>query len=190
MAAEGSAFAGTSSVGLYWQSRSVGFEVRDGRRGRLLGHVQAVRQDRDGSAKSLVVRRPRRRGPLRLECSCVDIVEPWQQVLVVTPPGRRRARSLGDGSLKVAAGAGRVAAATAPRAALALGIAAWVYAALVVSLGRIVLRGAAVVWRAAVRVGRTVGRTAERAQPGTRLAEYGHRLRHHLAKTTPAGRLG
>ena len=151
-------FAGSGSVGRYWQTRCRGFEVRS-THGRRLGRVEALELDRRTRATVVLVVRRRLR-LVRMRPECVQAVDPWRRSLVVSLPQRRRigvpaARRMGRGAgataVRTAALSrtglrvvvprlGRALAWAMPRALLATGILVWIYALVVYTLVRVVVR--------------------------------------------------
>jgi hypothetical protein len=76
-------FAGTGSIGRYWQARSVGFEVRSVG-GERLGIVTRVGLNPESQrVHALYVRAPHRADPVVVDAASVAFVDPWQELLIV-----------------------------------------------------------------------------------------------------------
>jgi hypothetical protein len=196
-------FAATGAVGRYWLAHCDRFEVLS-RDGALTGVVAEVELDPAGRASVLVVRRRRGR-PLRISPAAVELVDPWQESVVVTIPPRTprtarvRAVSLAASTTASRAGQGLVSATrrAAPpsgrfavwlgiRTAYALAFAAWVYGAALFVVSRaatrvllVVARHVArlVVWIAPrlARAAQTTGRKAATLAGRTRRWHHGRR---------------
>ncbi len=76
-------FAGTGAIGLYWQARCVGFEVRSVE-GRRIGVVtRAMLHPESQRVHALHVGGLHRADPIVIESAFVVSVDPWQRLLIV-----------------------------------------------------------------------------------------------------------
>ena len=168
-------------------------------RGRRLGTVEALELERETSAAAVVlVRRRGRQSVLHVRPEWISLVDPWERCLVVRRPRRRiapawpapAARSVVRGGRATGAGARKAAHATARvappagravhvfgrRAALAVSFVAWLYAAVVFAMARLVVRLAVLT---AIAVVRSIAWLAPR------LRRIAAAIQSHLARETP-----
>ncbi len=198
-------FAGSGTVGRYWQARCRGFEVLSAR-GRRLGTVEWLDLDRETAAVSVVhVRRLRGGGTLRLGPESISVVDPWERYVVVTLPRRRLvpawpstaarstarctargARAGGATTIRVVRGSRRIvppAASTARgvgrRVALGAGLVGWLYGTAVFHVARIctkaLLAATVIAARACAWAAPRLGRALNRGRRRAAAAVAGRR---------------
>jgi hypothetical protein len=161
-------FAGSGAVGRYWQTRCLGFDVLSPE-GRVIGTVERVELEPLSRHSASVVVHRRRRGlhsrTLRMGTGAIELVDPWNRMVVASLPKGGRSGSARRGAVRtghaLAAGAARTGTAgrhvaslageaappagrfgvwLAARSVYLIAFLGWLYAAVVFSVSRVAMR--------------------------------------------------